>query len=352
MGIFYDGTKLLSLMDKNGNKPELYLSTSNRSAGKTTYYNRLATNRFLKNGSKFMLIYRYKYELCDIADKFFKEIKNLFFNDYIMYSTPKAKGIYHELFIYNENDGEKSAKSCGYAVALNSANTLKNLSHFFSDTELMIFDEFQSETNNYCSNEISKFISLHTSVARGGGSHVRYVPVIMISNAVSLINPYFCELGISDKLNTNTKFLRGDGFVLEQGFNKNASNLQSQSAFNRAFSNNSYVAYSAQNVYLNDNQNFIEKITGKSKYLCTVKFNGCNYAIRQYDEMGIVYCDDKFDKSFKYKIAVTTDDHNTNYVMLKSNEFFISTLRFYFERGAFRFKNLQCKQCILKLLSF
>ena len=37
MGKYYDGTKLLSLQDINGNKPEIYMCTSNRSAGKTTF---------------------------------------------------------------------------------------------------------------------------------------------------------------------------------------------------------------------------------------------------------------------------------------------------------------------------
>ena len=49
---YYDGTKLLSMQDMNGNKPEIYISTSNRSAGKTTYFNRLCVNRFLDNGEK------------------------------------------------------------------------------------------------------------------------------------------------------------------------------------------------------------------------------------------------------------------------------------------------------------
>ena len=43
---YYDGTKLLSLMDINGKRPEIYISTSNRSAGKTTYFNRFFVNRF------------------------------------------------------------------------------------------------------------------------------------------------------------------------------------------------------------------------------------------------------------------------------------------------------------------
>ena len=53
MGIYYDGTKLLSIKDINGNTPSLYICTSNRSAGKTTYFNRLLVNRFLDKGEKF-----------------------------------------------------------------------------------------------------------------------------------------------------------------------------------------------------------------------------------------------------------------------------------------------------------
>jgi hypothetical protein len=93
----------------------------------------------------------------------------------------------------------------------------------------MIFDEFQSESNHYCSDEIKKFISIHTSVARGQGEQVRYVPVYMLSNPVSLINPYYVELGISNRLRDDTKFLRGHGFILEQGFIDSASVAQKES---------------------------------------------------------------------------------------------------------------------------
>lgn len=67
-GAYYDGTKILSMLDINGNKPELYLVTSNRSGGKTTYFGRLCVNRFREKGEKFALIYRYNYELDDCAE--------------------------------------------------------------------------------------------------------------------------------------------------------------------------------------------------------------------------------------------------------------------------------------------
>lgn len=342
--LFYNGTKLLSMKDLNGEKPEIYMCTSNRSGGKTTYFNRYAVNRFLKHREKFMTVYRYNYELDDCADKFFKDIGGLFFPGKYMSSKRKASGIYHELFLNEE--------SCGYSISLNSADPLKKYAHLLSDTSLMVFDEFQSESNHYCADELRKFISIHTSVARGQGQQVRRLPVIMISNPVSIINPYYIEMGISDRLDDKTKFLRGDGFVLEQGFVVGASEAQKTSGFNKAFKNNSYVAYSSMCVYLNDNKAFISKPEGDGRYLCTLRYMGCEYGVREFAESGVIYVDDRSDSTFRFKITVTTDDHEINYVMLKRNDMFLSTLRTYFEKGCFRFKDLKCKQAVLKSLSY
>ena len=342
---YYDGTKLLSMNDINGNKPEIYMCTTNRTGGKTTYFGRLCVNRFMDKGEKFALIYRYNYELDDCAEKFYKDIGKLFFPNTTMTSKRRASGIFHELFI---ND-----KSCGYAISLNSADQLKKYSHLFSDVMRMIFDEFQSETNHYCSDEIRKFLSIHTSVARGNGEQIRYVPVYMLSNPVSIINPYYTEMNISSRLDDKTKFLKGNGFVLEQGYVESASLAQKESGVNKAFSNNEYVAYSSECVYLNDNQAFIEKPENcASKYLATIRYKNSDYAIREYKELGILYCDDHADRTFPTRISVTTDDHNINYVMLKNNDFFISNLRFFFEHGAFRFKDLKSKEALLKCISY
>lgn len=348
---YYDGTKLLSMKDLNGKEPELYICTTNRTGGKTTYFSRMAVNRYIKKNEKFALLYRFTYELDDVSDKFFSDIRGLFFPDYYMTSKRRAKGMYHELHLSHSADDEEG-EICGYAIALNGADALKKYSHIFHDVTLILFDEFQSETNHYCSDEIKKFLSIHTSIARGNGEQVRHVPVIMIGNQVSIINPYYTSLGISSRLRDDTNFLRGDGFVLENGFIESASNAQKTSGINRAFKDNSYVAYSSENIYLNDNKAFVEKPDGFSKYLATIRYNGCDYAIREYQELGILYCDDKADKTFRNKISVTTDDHNINYVMLKNNDFFICNLRFFFERGCFRFKDLRSKEALLKCISY
>lgn len=343
-GQFYDGTKLLSMNDINGLRPEIFMCTTNRNAGKTTYFGRLMVNRFNEGKGKFTLVYRYNYELDDVSEKFYKDIGALFFKGTTMTSKRRASGIYHELFIDD--------KSCGYAVSLNSADQLKKYSHLLSDTERMFFDEFQSETNHYCSDEIRKLLSVHTSIARGQGKQIRYVPMYMCGNTVSIINPYYIEMGISARLRDDTKFLRGDGFVLEQGFVEHAALAQSESGFNRAFAGNSYVQYAAQSVYLNDNKAFVEKPDGVGRYLATLRFKGCDYGLREFAQSGVIYCDDRPDTSFKEKLTVTTDDHAVNYVMLKRNDFFLSNLRYFFEKGCFRFKDLRCKEAVLTALSY
>lgn len=358
MNKFYDGTKLLSLKDINGKVPEIFMCTTNRSGGKTTYFNRLLVNRYLKKGEKFCLIYRYKDELDGVSEKFFGEIKSLFFSKYSMMSIPKGKGLYHELYItkYDKDlsPDEQLYKCCGYAVALNGADKLKKYSHFFSDVISMMFDEFQSETDTYCPKEVRKFKSLHTSIARGGGKQVRYVPVYMCANPVTLLNPYYTEMGIANRLHDDTVYLRGDGFVLEQGFNESAAAAQMESGFNRAFAGGdaSYRDYITQGVYLNDNKAFIEKPAGYGRYMCTIRYMGKDYGIRVYDSEGVVYCDNSADLSCKLRLAVTTDDHNINFVMLQGNRILIDNMRTYFNNGCFRFRNLECKAAIMSMLAY
>lgn len=345
MGKFYDGTKLLSIKDLDGEQPEIFMCTSNRSAGKTTYFNRLAVNRYKSRKiRKFALIYRFNYELAECHDKFFKDIQALFFPNDNMTSKPRAKGVYTELFL---ND-----VSCGYAIALNMADQIKKYSHLLSDTDMMVFDEFQSETNHYCPNEVQKFISVHDSIARGNGEQSRYLPVYMIGNPVTLLNPYYIEFDICSRIDSDTRFVRGHGFVLEQGFVDSAAQAQKNSRFHQAFASNKYVAYSNEGLYLNDNKAFIERPSGSSRYLGTLKYNGREYALREYCEHGVIYCDDTPDETYPYKITVTTDDHAINYVMLKRNDLFISNMRYYFERGCFRFKDLRCKEAVLKALAY
>lgn len=349
---YYDGTKLLSMKDLDGNDPEIKIVTSNRSAGKTTYYQRFLLRRFLNRGEKFCLLYRFSYELEGVEEQFFKDIGSLFFQDYRFKAVPRQKNVYYELFVGKVGESDDELKSCGYAVAINNADNVKKKSHLMSDVSWCFFDEFQSETNKYCAREVRKFISIHDSLARGHGEQAKFLPVIMVSNPVSIINPYYVELGISGKLDDKTKFLRGHGYVVEQGYVESAATALANSGFHKAFADNEYTAYSEQGIYLNDSMSFIEEPEGKSRYLGTLKYENREYGIREYDKLGILYVNNKPDTTFPLKVAITTDDHDINYVMLKRNDMFLAHLRYFFEKGCFRFKDLKCKEVLMTAISY
>ena len=83
-----------------------------------------------------------------------------------------------------------------------------------------------------------------------------------------------------------------------------------------------------------------------------MKYKGTDFGLREFGEEGVIYCDDRPDITFATKITVTTSDHEINYVMLKRNDFFLSNLRYLFERGVFRFKDMRCKEAVLSALSY
>ena len=74
-------------------------------------------------------------------------------------------------------------------------------------------------------------------------------------------------------------------------------------------------------------------------------------SIKEYKNEGIVYVDDNFDESFPRRISVTNSDHEINYIMLRTNDVFISTMRDYYSLGIVRFKNLMCQECFLQLVA-
>ena len=82
----------------------------------------------------------------------------------------------------------------------------------------------------------------------------------MISNAVTLLNPYYTAMGITERLKADVKsFYEVKALFLNKDIMKVHPNYKESSLFNGAFSKSNYVAYASQNIYLNDNNAFIEK---------------------------------------------------------------------------------------------
>lgn len=345
---FYSGEVLMGKKDLNGNTPEIFFSTSNRSAGKTTFYNGYFVHDFLQNDNKFTLLYRNKYEVEGCAEAFFSDIQKIYFPGLVMKQEPILKGNAFRLLIgYYEEDFENPEKEqfigtcCGYATSLAAANVIKTRSQQLSDTTKILFDEFQLEDGRYLNNEIKAFRSIHVSLAREIGTQSKYLPVYLIGNLVDIYNPYYESLGITQRLTPQCNYLRGNGWVVEQSFNQIAATKHSESIFENAFENDSYSAMTQNKKYLvEDNELINANIPNRGLYIASVRFTNTVYGIRYIEEFNIYFMSTKPDPSKRILFAATPEDVTENCVFFRSHKMkdymknLLHTGRLFFENRA------------------
>ena len=348
---YYDGTKLLSMQDINGSRPGIYISTSNRSAGKTTFYNSYLLRKFIQSGEKFALMKRYVDDVPTTGVNFFGAL------DVPADISPGIARLYqgHEM----KQEGKRGdaysvlkydGNVCGYVLCLNRANRIKQSSNLLSDIQTILFDEFVPETGQYVSNEIDKFLSIITSIARGGGKQQRYLRVILISNYVSLMNPYYEAMGITERLKPDMKYMKGDGYVVEQVVNEDAKNAVEQNSIIRAFKGgSSYTDYLTGGKYLLDNSALIEIMKGESSYLCTLDYHGKRYGMRLFKD-GVLYIDTKPDTTCKTIIHTSRDDIKANEYLGRYFSDLVRGVKEHYDTGNIRFQTLLCQEAIRELI--
>lgn len=341
---YYSGARLLSQKDVNGEKPEIFISNTNRSSGKTTYFNRLALRRFLKGEGQFYLNYRVAVESGEVANSFYNGIQQ-FFPGMEMTQKTVANGKLVKLFI----DGDL----CGFAIPLTAAEYVKKLSHLFADVTFGVFDEFQSETGNYLPGEVNNFISIHQSVARGGGSMARYVPVVMISNLASTLNPYYRALGIRNADLIGSNFFRGDGFVVERRTVEEAKEALRAQAFNRAFSqgDNRYAASMTGDGELLDCTTFVEpKPDGRGEYLCNIVAYGRKFALTYFPSCDILYVAKGCNPQFPVAVTALPSDLASNVQDISAQKNIELSCKRYWRNSRVRFQTVEGKDAFLTLI--
>lgn len=77
--IYYNGDRLRNSVDINGNRPEIFIVESNRTAGKTTDFAKFLIDRFIKHNEKFAVLVRWQYEATNFAEAFLSRCKGCFF---------------------------------------------------------------------------------------------------------------------------------------------------------------------------------------------------------------------------------------------------------------------------------
>lgn len=299
----------------------------NRGGGKTHFFKKWGVTSYLKTGKQFIYLRRYKSEIDDMSN-FFMDIQE-YFPDHEL--TVKGKKLYCD------------GKVCGYLVALSNALVKKSVN--YKEVDKIGFDEFVIDKGalRYLQNEVVKFLEFYETVARLRDD----VRVMFLSNAVSVVNPYFLYWNLRPdpkkrftvKGHLLVEFVRNDEFV----------DAKYKTRFGQIIKGTEYGDYAIENEFLVDNNHFIEKRTQDSKFVCSITYLSHKYGFWVDYKEGRFYVSDKVDPSSKHTYAITDSDHQPNTMLIKNKKRAVYIDRFIqaYEGGYCYFENQTIKnQCI------
>lgn len=321
--IFYDFHDLLS------HNALFNFVIGNRGAGKTYGFKKWAIKTFLKTGAQFVYLRRYKTEF-DGLQNFFLDIAHEFPGVEF-----EVKG---KVFYIN-------GKVCGYAIALSTAITKKSISYELVDK--IGFDEFVIDKGHirYLQNEVTMFLEFFETVDRMRDK----TRVCFLSNAVSIVNPYFLFWNLKPK--PNKRFTRYGHMLIEFVKNEDFVNAKYKTRFGQIIKGTKYGDYAVENKFLVDNDTFVEKKTGNARFEFTLLYNGYTYGFWTDYKKGLCYVSNDYDPSSPLQFAITDDEHKPNVMLIKSarRSHLLSGAIKAYEGGWLRFDELQVKNQALEM---
>lgn len=332
----YNNSMLINSLDKNGNKPAFFIVCSReRGPGKTFSFCETLYTDFEKYGNKFILLTRNMGDLGNVASGIFDGYLQMKHKDITLEEKIQMKGVFSKIYSCHGTGENLKKTECGYVIPIRAADQIKKISSLFYDATAFYFDEFQPMNNQtYLKDELGLLYNIYKSVARGDGSAIRYMPIYMASNTITLGNPYFEGLGLNKAIQSNTRFYRGEGVVFENCEVEGLAEAHKQSSIDIALK--PYLSKRGDNVWLNDNNSLVVKPNGwgRARYCCTLIYNSNRIGVYKYDTVGIRYISRKTDNSCPYEYNLTLDGE-LNIPLLRTTPF-LDTLKKEFFKGLIR----------------
>lgn len=300
-----------------------------RGNGKTYGAKRLAIRNFLRKGEQFVYLRRYDTEMPAA------QMRNFF--DDIAEEFPEAdfKSYQGLLRINNE--------IAGWYFPLSKAIMLKSIP--FPNVSLIIFDEFIIETGvyHYLPNEVRAFLECYSTISRD-----RDVPVLFLSNAITMTNPYFLYFNINFEPGQTiklTKFISAE-IIQSTEFTQHMTNT----AFGQLIADTEYGKYNIQNKFILDTETFLAEIPAGASYICT--FIIANRELGFYVSVNeqLWYLSNKVDTTCMRRFALNFSEHTTNSILATRANYFTKELVSKYCQGVLRFTTQEVKNLTTPIL--
>lgn len=267
-----------------------------RGVGKTYGAKKLAINRFLRDGSQFIYVRRYKQE--------FKRIKNFFddiADDFPDHEFSSDRGLF-------KIDDEIA----GYYLPLSTSKIEKSTP--FPDVSLIIFDEFilDKGTYHYLPDEVTNFLELYSTVARKRDNVIVY----FLSNALTVTNPYFLYFNLEPPSNKRGIKCKND-ILIEVVVNEEHAQEMLETRFGKIVAGTPYADYAFENDFLRDSEEFLGKKPQDAQFRFVIRYMGEEIGIWFSPTSYTFYASEDINRQNEYCFAITLDDHTINTVLVK-----------------------------------
>lgn len=308
---FYDWEKTLSY------DADVTMVVSKRGIGKTFGLRLQCIRDFLRDGSRFCEITRYKNELSDVADGYYSRLSRMpEFKDYLFKSDARYA------WIAKKPDTEKEKPAwmlSGYFVALSEQQKKKKKT--FDKVRRMIFDEAILERTDcyhrYLPGEFSILTNLVSTVSRERADTQGVRPrVYLLGNACDLANPYFAAYQVGTDLKFGYRWYANKEFLLHY-VDPDEYDIEGETGTvaGRMFAHSNGGKVALSNEFVRANTEFVKQKTKKAKFNFGIVCNGMRFGVWLDQSEGFYYVTDKIPNNTHRPVySLTRADASINYI--------------------------------------
>ena len=348
-GVYYNWQKTYTYNAK------INIIISMRGFGKTYGARKQAVKDFIKDGSKFVEIVRYKESLKGESaiqvGYFDKLVLNNEFPDYVF----KTNGTNAYIAKKPNGDGKPVWRHCGYFVALSAMQQTKQRT--FVNVKSVIFDEFiidKRTRNRYLPGEFNLFVNLIDSLAReevdkDGNAVGTKVRVYLLGNACDLTNPYFIRWGINKQPKEGYSWYGGKLVLVHYVKDEVYQTGKRDTLVGKLVAGTAEEGIIVDNIFNTGDEYNIMKKTPAAIFEYGFIYTGQKFGVWSDSKAGYIFITDSFPEgSGKPIMALSKEDNTVNYVQVRRGEQTLKMLMDLYYADALRFQTVGLRDRFLE----
>ena len=344
MADYYDWHKTLSF------DADVTMVIGPRGIGKTFGLRYQCIKDFLRDGSRFVEVCRYKAELSGVADGYFNRLQDMpDFNEYIFKTDARYGWIAKQPEETENGTAKPQWQLLCYFTALSDHQRLKKRT--FDKVRRIIFDESILESadryHSYLPNEFGCLANLVDTVSRERADTKGIRPrVYLLGNACDLSNPYFAHYSVGTDLKYGYRWYANKTFLFhyvesgEYGIEKLTGTVAG-----RMMRGTEAAKVAIDNTFTGMSKEFVKNKPKRAKFTFGIICNGKRFGVWVDLQGGLYYVTNSIPRNTEKPIyALTAEDNRINYIAARSANAVLSHFKEIYYLNLIRYQTVVVKR--------